>query len=136
MGLIKNGAAHIAAVSKDTGVTFKEQMCEGRGEASDTVHALAHVVAKQDSPNDHTDDDGEETVVRLVKKEASKKKSQLIASKGFSKSTSSSASKRVTVKHKPHDVFWHHIAPSRIMGNFTALKSLTDLSDASRTPSL
>lgn len=129
--------ARTTAVSKDTGVTFKERMCEGRGEASAIDHALSRVVAEQDSPNDHTNDATEESVVCQVKKEVSKKVSQPIASKEeTNKGTFSTASKRVTVQHKPREVCWHHIATSRMMKNFTALKSLTDLSYAGRTSSL
>lgn len=103
-------------MSKDTGVTINEQTCEERGEASTTGHALSRVVAEQDSPNGNTDDATDESVVRPVKKEASKKESQPIVSKeNVSKSTSSSASKDVTVKHKPYEVCLHHIASFRIM---------------------
>ncbi|KAG0037477.1 hypothetical protein BGZ89_008237, partial [Linnemannia elongata] len=103
-GLIKDGIARTTTVSKDTGVTINEQTCEERGEASTTGHALSRVVAEQDSPNGDTDDATDESVVRPVKKEASKKESQPIVSKeNVSKSTSSSASKDVTVKHKPYE---------------------------------
>lgn len=129
--------ARAPIANKDTGVTFKEQMCEGRDESSATdratAHVPSHVVAKQDTPNDHTDGATEEIIVRPVKKEAFKQKSGLIASKMISKDASSSAGKLDPVKHK---VCWHHIVLSRIMINFTVLKSLMDISNAGRTPSL
>ncbi|KAG0272114.1 hypothetical protein BGZ96_005455, partial [Linnemannia gamsii] len=94
-GLIKDGVARVPVANKDTGVTFKEQMCEGRDESSATdratAHVPSHVVAKQDTPNDYTDGATEEIIVRPVKKEAIKQKSRLIASKIISKDASSSA---------------------------------------------
>ncbi|KAF9113438.1 hypothetical protein BGW39_003755, partial [Mortierella sp. 14UC] len=103
-GLIGDGMACAPVVSKYTGVTFKEQMCEGRDEPSATdratAHAPSHVVAKQDTPNDHTAGAMKESIVRPVKKEAIKQKSGPIASKEVSKNASSSAGKLDPVKHK------------------------------------